>query len=175
MAAGSAATMMPMKNTNGIDHGGSLKAEAGLWVDHREAVIVLLSKTGEVTKRIQSNVQKQLRRSSEPSTGRFESQEVPADDSRQRAYSGHLAQYYDEIVAYLRDAGAVLIFGPGEAKGELKKRFEMEKIAAHVVTIETTDKMTEPQIVAYVRHHFCQEAAKQGAYGKEIQPLLALG
>jgi len=151
-----------MKSTNGKNNGGSLKAEAGLWVDHREALIVVLSKTGEETKRIQSNVQQQLRRTGEPSVGRFEYQEVPADDSRQRAYSGYLVRYYDEIVAYLRDAGAVLIFGPGEAKGELKKRFEMEKTGAHIVTMETTDKMTEPQIVAHIRHHFELEAAKQG-------------
>ena len=151
-----------MKSTNGKNNGGSLKAEAGLWVDHREALIVVLSKTGEETKRIQSNVQQQLRRTGEPSVGRFEYQEVPADDSRQRAYSGYLVRYYDEIVAYLRDAGAVLIFGPGEAKGELKKRFEMEKTGAHIVTMETTDKMTEGQIVAHVRHHFELEAAKQG-------------
>jgi hypothetical protein len=151
-----------MKSTNGKNNGGSLKAEAGLWVDHREALIVVLSKTGEETKRIQSNVQQQLRRTGEPSVGRFEYQEVPADDSRQRAYSGYLVRYYDEIVAYLRDAGAVLIFGPGEAKGELKKRFEMEKTGAHIVTMETTDKMTEPQIVAHIRHHFDLEAAKQG-------------
>ena len=151
-----------MKSTNGKNNGGSLKAEAGLWVDHREALIVVLSKTGEETKRIQSNVQQQLRRTGEPSVGRFEYQEVPADDSRQRAYSGYLVRYYDEIVAYLRNAGAVLIFGPGEAKGELKKRFEMEKTGAHIVTMETTDKMTEPQIVAHIRHHFDLEAAKQG-------------
>src|ERR1039457_533167 len=55
---------------------------------------------------------------------------------------------------YLRDTGAVLIFGPGEAKGELKKRFEKDKAGAQLVTMETTDKMTEPQIVAHVRHHF---------------------
>ena len=151
-----------MKSTDGKNNGGSLKAEAGLWVDHREALIVVLSETGEETKRIQSNVQKQLRRTGEPSTGRFEYQEVPADDSRQRAYTGYLARYYDEIVAYLRDAGAVLIFGPGEAKGELKKRFEKECPGAHIVTMETTDKMTEGQIVAHVRHHFELDVAKQG-------------
>jgi hypothetical protein len=29
--------------------------------------------------------------------------------------------------------------------------------------METTDKMTESQIVAHVRHHFDLDAAKQGA------------
>jgi stalled ribosome rescue protein Dom34 len=87
---------------------------------------------------------------------------VAADDSRQREYSGHLARYYDEIISHLRDAGTVLIFGPGEAKGELKKRLEKDKASVQLVTMETTDKMTEPQIVAHVRHHFELDAAKQG-------------
>jgi hypothetical protein len=151
-----------MKNTNEINHGGSLKTEASLWIDHREAFIVVLSKTGEETKRIHSGAEAQPRRAGEPSTGRFEYQTVPADDSRQREHTGHLARYYDEIVAHLRHAGEVLIFGPGEAKGELKKRFENDQAGARLVTTETTDKMTEPQIVAYVRHHFAHEAARQG-------------
>jgi len=152
--------MISMKTKNGMDKGGTLEVEAGLWVDHRETVVVILSKTGEEVKRIQSNAEKQLRRTGEPSVGRFEYQEVPADDSRQRAYSGYLARYYDEIIAYLRDAGAILIFGPGEAKGELKKRFEKERPGAHVVMMETADKMTERQIVAHVREHFKLAAAK---------------
>lgn len=153
-----------MNTTNATNNGESHKAEAGLWIDHREAFIVVLSKNGEETKRIESAVEKQLRRSGEPATGRFEYQAVPADDSRQREFTGHLARYYDEIVAYLRDAGTVLIFGPGEAKGELKKRFENVKGNAHLLTVQTTDKMTEAQIVAYVRHHFCHDAARQGSF-----------
>jgi len=151
-----------MKHTPTSNHVESLKVEAGLWVDHREALIVVLRKAGEETRRIQSKAEKQLRLTGEPSVGRFEYQEVPADDSRQRAYSGYLARYFDEIIAYLRDAGEILIFGPGEAKGELKKRFEKEKPGAHIVMIETADKMTEPQIVAHVRHHFKLDAARQG-------------
>jgi hypothetical protein len=143
-----------MKNTIATHDSKRLKPEAGLWIDHREAFIVVLSKAGQETKRIRSNGEKQLRRSGEPSTGRFEYQAVPADDSRQREYTGQLARYYDEVISFLRDAGAVLIFGPGEAKGELKKRFEKECPGAHVVMTETTDKMTEPQIVAHVRQYF---------------------
>jgi len=151
-----------MNHTNGMNHGATLKAEAGLWIDHRGAFIVVLSKTGEETRRIESNLEKQPRRSGKPATGRFEHQAVPGDDSRQREYNGHLARYYDEIVSYLYDARAVLIFGPGEAKGELKKRFEHFKIQAQAVTVETTDKMTSRQIVAYVRRHFFREAARPG-------------
>jgi hypothetical protein len=131
-----------------------MKANAGLWIDHREAVIVVLSETGEETTRIPSAVEKQLRRAGDPSQGSFEDQQAPADDSRERAYSGHLNHYYDAIVSHLHDAGSILVIGPGEAKGELKKRFEHDKSHPHILALETADKMTEPQIVAKVRHHF---------------------
>jgi stalled ribosome rescue protein Dom34 len=150
-----------MKNTNETRNGGGLKAEAGVWIDHREAVIVVLLKAGEEIRRVQSTGETQPRRAGDPSTGRFEYQSVPADDSRQREYNGQLARYYDEVVCHLGNAGAVVIFGPGEAKGELKKRFEKDQPGAHAVMVETTDKMTEPQIVAYVRHHFDHEVASQ--------------
>jgi hypothetical protein len=39
-----------------------MKTLAGLWVDHREAVIVILSDKGRETRRIKSEVEKQLRR-----------------------------------------------------------------------------------------------------------------
>src|ERR1035441_10376849 len=132
--------MSLMKNTNGTKNGGGLKAEAGVWINHREAVIVVLSKTGEETRRIQSSAERQPRRSGKPSTGRFEYQAVPSDDSRQREYTGHLARYYDEIISFLRDAGTVLIFGPGEAKGELKKRFEKDKTGAQTVTMRSEER-----------------------------------
>ncbi|MDB6025651.1 MAG: hypothetical protein JWM68_1874 [Verrucomicrobiales bacterium] len=140
-----------------------MKTNAGLWIDHREAIIVVLSQAGEETKRVQSSVEKQLRRSGEPSTGSFDAQKVPADDSRERAYTGHLAHYYDEIVAYLHDAGSIVIFGPGEAKGELKKRFEKHKNETRTIEIETADKMTEPQVMAHVRHHFYLDPARHTA------------
>lgn len=141
---------------------GSVKANAGLWIDHREAIVVVLSETGEETKRIQSSVEKQLRRASEPSSGAFEALEVPADDSREREYTGDLGHYYEAVISYLRDAGSILIFGPGEAKGELKKRFEKHKGDTRTIVVETADRMTEPQIVARVRNHFHPVAAGRG-------------
>ncbi len=128
-------------------------------MDHREAVIVKLTDQGAETKRISSAAEQQLRRTGEPGHGPFEAQEVPADDSRQREYTGQLAHYYDAIIAQLRDCAAILIFGPGETKGELKKRLEKHAGAPPLIVLETTDKMTEAQIVAMVRHHFSVPSA----------------
>ena len=131
-----------------------MKTSAGLWIDHREAVIVVLSASGLATTHIKSKAEKQLRRSGEPAKGSFSPQEVPRDDSREREYQGELARYYDAVIAHLSAADEILIFGPGEAKGELKKRMEKNDFHARVLMLETNDKMTEPQIVARVRQHF---------------------
>jgi len=130
-----------------------MKPSAGLWIDHREAIVVLLSKAGEQTSHIRSAVEKQLR-SGEPANG-----QVHADDSLQREFTEHLSHYYEEVISHLRDAGSILIFGPGEAKGELKKRLETHKSDTRSIAIETADNMTEPQVVAKVRHHFNPGAA----------------
>src|SRR6266436_2889424 len=128
---------------------------AGLWIDHREAVIVLLSEKGQETRRIKSDVEKQLRRSrGSSSRAPFEAQMVPAEDSREREYMGHLANYYDEVISCLRPAKAILLFGPGEAKGEIRKRIERDKLDLRIRRFETMDKMTERQIAQKVRRHF---------------------
>jgi hypothetical protein len=39
---------------------------------------------------------------------------------RLRALKGHLNIYYDAVIASIRGAESIWIFGPGEAKGELE-------------------------------------------------------
>jgi len=137
-----------------------MKTLAGLWIDHREAVIVFLSEKGQETRRIKSHVEKQLRRSDRSSSSApFAAQMDPADDSREREYTGHLANYYDEVISCLRPAKAILLFGPGEAKGELKKRIERNKLDLRITRSETMDKMTEPQISQKVRKHYLPSVA----------------
>jgi hypothetical protein len=58
------------------------------------------------------------------------------------------------VISCIRGAESVLIFGPGEAKGELKKHLEHEGLGERIVGIETVDKMTDPHIAAKVRQHF---------------------
>lgn len=129
--------------------------KAGLWIDHRKAIIVAVTERGEETGVIISKVEKQLRRSGDsPLKGRYESLEVPADDSRQRTLTGHLNIYYDAVIASIHEAESILIFGPGEAKGELKKRLERNKLGGRIVGIETIDRLTNGQIAAKVRRHF---------------------
>ena len=134
-----------------------MDTKVGLWIDHREAIIVAVTEKGEEIKDVMSEVEKQLRRSGDsPLQGTYEALQVPADDSRQRAFTGHLNIYYDAVIACIRDAESILIFGPGQAKDELKERLEGTNLGGRVVGIETVDKMTDRQIAAKVRQHFAE-------------------
>ncbi len=130
-----------------------MKTTVGLWIDHRKAVIVFVVGQEEEIKLISSQDEKQHRQSGVS---------MPADDIRQRELTGHLNRYYDEVVACIREAESILIFGPGEAKGELKKRIEKDNLGGHIVGVETADKMTDPQIVAKVKEHFLHRSAAVG-------------
>ena len=132
-----------------------MKNTVGLWIDHRKAVIAVVSDEGEKTKVIRSNVEKQPGRfGGVRSTTPYEPQQVSADDSHEREFTGHLNSYYDEVIASIRGEESILIFGPGEAKGELKKRIERYKPSGRIVAVETVDKMTDRQVAAKVRDYF---------------------
>ncbi len=129
--------------------------KVGLWIDHRKATIVAVTDKGEEARLIISKAEKQLRRSGDsPLKGSYEKLQVPADDSRQKTFTGHLNIYYDAVIAAMRDAESILIFGPGEAKGELRKRLERNNLGGRIVAFETVDKMTDRQIAAKVRQYF---------------------
>ena len=128
---------------------------AGLWLDHRQAVVVVISDKGIDTQRILSGVEKQLRRSGDsPLKGPFEAQSVPADDNQEAILTGALNIYYDEVIVWISQAEALLLFGPAEAKDELKKRLEHSGLGTLIVGVETADKMTDRQIEAKVKQYF---------------------
>ena len=134
-----------------------MSIKVGLWIDHRKAVIMAVTDQGEAIRLLISKVDKQPGRSGGArSTTPYESQQVPADDARERKFTGHLNIYYDAVIASIRHAESILIFGPGEAKGELKKRLEGDNLGGRIVSLETVDKMTDRQIAARVRQHFAK-------------------
>jgi hypothetical protein len=129
-----------------------MKSKVGLWIDHRKAVIVIVTGEGEETKQITANMEKHVRFAS------GSSEDGSAEDTRDRRFTSHLNSYYDEVIACLREAESIQIFGPGEAKGELETRLENEGFKGRIVEIETVDKMTDRQIAAKVREHFLKQS-----------------
>jgi hypothetical protein len=129
--------------------------KAGVWIDHRRAVILILDPSGEHSSVIASDAHKHLERSGDsPLKGSYEAAQVPADDRRQRAFTGELNHYYDAVIAVIRDSAEMFLCGPGEAKGELHRRLEKFNLADRVREVQTVDKLTDAQVAAKVREHF---------------------
>jgi hypothetical protein len=125
----------------------SMKRNVGLWVDHKKAVIFSLADEGAKIKRISSELENNVRFS-----GVVQKESI--EEHEDKRLTGHLNNYYDEVIDYICDAESILIFGPGEAKNELKKRLEIRKLHRKVVGFETADKMTDNEIVVKVRQRF---------------------
>ena len=122
-----------------------MKTVTGLWIDHRKAVIVIVTDEGEETKQVTSGMEKHVRFSGGGSG------DGNTEDVRDRQFGSHLNSYYDKVIEYLQGAETIKIFGPGEAKVELKTRLEHEGLKGRIITMETMDKMTDRQIAAKVR------------------------
>jgi hypothetical protein len=127
----------------------------GLWIDHRRTIIVTLSNKTEEIKLITAHLEKDAR----PSAGwaAHSGRDYKSEDLQDRRFMAHLDRYYDEVISFIRDAESILILGPGEAKGELKKRMESKGLQGRIVGVETVDEMTEPQIAAKVRQYFLNQ------------------
>ncbi|MFM9964869.1 MAG: hypothetical protein ACKV2Q_27005 [Planctomycetaceae bacterium] len=132
-----------------------MSINAGVWIDHRRAVVVRMTDNGEEIKTIQSHANRPF---ASAAGGGSKQPERPSgyqsEDKQERKFMDQLGSFYDEVLKSLRDANSVLILGPGEAKGEFKKHLNTKKFPVLVADVETADKMTDREIAASVRQHF---------------------
>ncbi len=125
-----------------------MKRSVGIWIDHKTAVIVSMAADGAATTRtLKSDVGAHPHYSGQQDGG--------GEKKYEERHDHDLDRYYDEVIRALTEPEALLILGPGEAKLELKKRLGRSKATPEpTIELETTDRLTEPEIVAKVKEHF---------------------
>jgi stalled ribosome rescue protein Dom34 len=132
-----------------------MKQKAGLWIDHRKAVIVNIYDTKVEKLTLESTVERQRGRiNGIKSLAPFEDQMVLADDTQEKIFKDHIRKFYNLVCSKIRDAESLLIFGPGEAKIELRKFIDNNFRQKKEIQIAAADRMTEHQITARVLRHF---------------------
>jgi hypothetical protein len=140
--------VMQLDFVNTFKRRNLMNKRVGLWLDRNKAVIVSITDSGEERKRITSDMEHY----------RLYSSVVPGDglpeNIRDRRYWDHLGEYYDNIITYIQDAKAIQIFGPGEAKYELKKHLECKGLSEYIVSVEEAEKLTDEQIGMKVDERF---------------------
>jgi len=136
------------------------KNYAGIWIDHRKAVIVTITDHGEAIDRVESEIERKVRLSGGSRAGKtpYGPQQVSVDGKQEERIKRQLRRYYQEIIHKIGDAKRILILGPGEAKTEFKKELEKSKqLALKKIVTQPADKMTEKQIAAKIRNYFSNQ------------------
>jgi hypothetical protein len=120
---------------------------AGIWIDHKQAIIVSLSGDRVATATLESEV------GAHPHFGG--QQDGGGEKKYEERRHQDLDRYYDEVAGHVAQADRLLLLGPGEAKLELKARLDRSKAhAGRSVEIQTADRLTDAQVVAAVKDHF---------------------
>ena len=125
-----------------------MNKKVGLWISRNKAVIVSIANNTEARRIITSDMEHYV----------LYSTIVPGDGApeniRDRRFWNHLGEYYEKIIAHIRDATEIQIFGPEVAKYELQKRLGDEGLATLIVSMEEVEKMTDLKIATKVQKRF---------------------
>ncbi len=132
-----------------------MTTNAGIWIDHHKAVVVLLTDGVETIATILSDTDATAAPDAHHNDRNAHTRnDFIAEDKRERKAMIHFIKHYDEVIARLHNADSIFIMGPGEAKGEFGKRIEGMSLKGRVSHIEAADKMSDRQIAAHVREVF---------------------
>ena len=129
---------------------------AGVWIDHHKAVVLRFTDDGEDIRQIISGDDTAAHAAGGTRMKSAHTRnDFVAEDKLERKAESRLNKHYDEVIALLRDVDSIFILGPGEAKGELKKRIESKKLKGKIAHVQTVDKMTDHEIAEHVRQLLC--------------------
>jgi len=84
----------------------------------------------------------------------FTPNDFAVEGKREQRVLMQLTAYYDQIIASVREAQAIVILGPGQVKGEFRRRIVSQNVKGHIAELTTAAKLTDDQIADYVRQHF---------------------
>ena len=125
----------------------------GLWIDHKQAYLIWY-KEGRVEV-IPSNIVPPEHFSGGTQLGGKLNQKGDVELRHNDRYRLMLTKFYKQVVAALKDADSIFIMGPGEAKVEFEKVLKRQKsLQERLLKVETADKMTKNQMLAYVRKFY---------------------
>jgi hypothetical protein len=144
-----------------------MATKAGVWIDHRQATVVLATDAGKTIKKIASGVERPVHSAGKSSSKhKYTPNDFVPEDRLEHKLMNQLKIFYNDVIAYVRDAEAILVVGPGEAKGEFAKILKGKKLRGIIDELETTDKMTDRQLAAKVDQHFAKNTANNSANPK---------
>ena len=132
-----------------------MKKRIGIWLDFKEANVIVLEKEGANVENILSEIEH-----FHPKGGaRSKSPYGPMDKISESKYLARRRSqekaYFEKLMDTVKSADELFVFGPAEAKDGLLKAIKSSRNFPPVLKgVERADSMTENQKVAKVRAFF---------------------
>ena len=133
-----------------------MKKQTGIWIDGTKAVLVTLNNGNESIREVDSDVEHRSAPDEEGDKGTFMgsshlSQERKFDERKKQ----QLDWFIQEVIDMVKHDDELYVFGPAETKIRLKQRIDEEHgMAKKLKACETSDSMTQNQMVAKVKEFF---------------------
>jgi stalled ribosome rescue protein Dom34 len=128
----------------------------GIWLDKEKALIVTIENGLETLNTFTSNIEH-----FHPSGGsgtRFKGgpQDVVQDSKYLDREKQQLKKYYKSLASEIKDADALVIFGPADTNEKFSKELHknFKSLSAKIKDVKKADSMTENQVKAWVRDFF---------------------
>lgn len=140
-----------------------MSKQMGVWISHSQAIVVALSIDGKPSVQVISSGVAGRRKSygfeGRPAEGQVHGSPQRKLENRRQ---NELSRFYRAVIKALSATSEILILGSGPAKREFLSEAEANRrLAACIVAVKTVDRMTRPQLVAYVKEFFERRGAKK--------------
>jgi stalled ribosome rescue protein Dom34 len=128
-----------------------MSTNVGIWLDRSNAIIIRMDDKKSDTITLSSDIET----ARHPRCGtEGHCTIIPERRLRQRRKE-IVRKYYKKIIETIRNAGSILILGPGIAKNEfLNEIGAVKQLRARMISIETADKMSPRQLESRVRKFY---------------------
>jgi hypothetical protein len=132
-----------------------MEKRVGIWLDFREAEIVILHNGNSELKIVPSEIDEKRPKGGSHSSQPWGAVETISESAYLQRRKQQEARYYDSILEYLDGVTAILVFGPAEAKIGLEKVIRAHpELAKKLQNVESADVMTRRQKIAKVKSFF---------------------
>ncbi|TDE31395.1 hypothetical protein E0I61_01470 [Flavobacterium ranwuense] len=134
-----------------------MKRQTGIWIDTSKAIIVTLEgNKDEKISEIDSDVENRVYHDKEGDKGTFSGVHHGNNETKfENRKKEQMDFFIKEVLAYVKGADELFVFGPAEAKIRLEQKIQDEKLFANKLkAVETADKMTLNEIVAKVKKFY---------------------
>jgi hypothetical protein len=135
----------------------------GVWLDHHKASFISYEPLNEHVQTIHSNLDpNQIRVDGEGADGSRWAWAMSNNEwHKNHKAMEEIDKFYDTLSKLLEEYDEILLFGPTDAKRELKNKLCADKhFDKKTIHVESSEKMSDNQMLAFVRNYFIKEKAK---------------